>query len=72
MKYLYADMINGISLIEENEIEIAVDVCHDMTDVRVYLKDMGLDDGDTFERVLQIPDDLLDDIDAEYGVRTIG
>ena len=70
MKYIYADMINGNSLINEDDINgIKVDVCGDMVDVRMYLKDMGLEDGETFERVLQVPDDLVDLIDDEYGVK---
>lgn len=70
MKYIYADMINGNSLITENDItDIKVDVCSDMSDVRMYLKDMGLENGETFERILQVPDDLVDLIDDEYGVK---
>ena len=70
MKYIYADMIDGNSLINEDDINgIKVDVCGDMADVRMYLKDMGLEDGETFERVLQVPDDLVDLIDDEYGVK---
>lgn len=70
MKYIYSDMINGNSLITEDDINgIKVDVCGDMGDVRMYLKDMGLEDGETFERVLQVPDDLVDLIDDEYGVK---
>ena len=70
MKYIYADMVNGNSLINESDIgDIKVDVCSDMIDVRMYLKDMGLDDGETFERVLQVPDDLVEIIDNEFGVK---
>lgn len=38
-----------------------------MDDVRGYLRDMGDQDGEVFERVLEIPDELVDQIAEEYG-----
>jgi hypothetical protein len=67
--YIYADMTNGCKVISEGEIDIQVDECNDMNDVREYLKDMGDQDGETFERVLSIPTELLEQIENEYGIK---
>lgn len=69
MAYIYADMVNGNSIISADDIELPVDKCESMEDVRAYLRDMGLEDGEVFERVLEVPDTLVEQIDDEYGVK---
>lgn len=67
-KFIHADMVNGNRLIDAGEIDgIEVDKCVDMNDVRRCLRYMGDQEGEIFERVLEIPDELVDQIAKEYG-----
>lgn len=69
-KFIYSDVINGNALIEAWEIDgIEVDVCAHMDDVRENLRLMGDGDGEVFERILEVPDELVELIIEEYGCR---
>lgn len=67
--YVYADCVNGNSLVSESDINgVEVDDCTSMDDVRRYLQDMGDAKGEVFERVLKVPAYLVESIDEEYGI----
>lgn len=69
--FIHADIINGNALVAEGDILlIEENECKDMEDVRHYLSNMSFDDtaSKPFERLLKVPEDLLDTIDQEYGV----
>ena len=68
--YIYADMVNGcrvITFADIEEISISVDQCDSLDDVRHYLKDMGDGEGETFERVLEVPVHMVNDMKEEFA-----
>lgn len=68
--YIYADMVNGNSIIDVDDIGgLYVDDCQDINDVRYYLRHMGDGAGETFERVLKVSAGLIEAIDDEYGIK---
>ena len=66
MSFIYACFVRGLSHSEDGDIDnLPVDICENMEDVRSYLLDMGYT---TFERVLKVPENLIETIDSEYGI----
>ena len=61
---IYADKINGL-MTDLPEIDgLTINFCQDMEGVRSYLNDENC----PFEMVLEVPNELVNLIDQEYGI----